>query len=140
VKYLLDTCVLSELTKPQPSPRVIRWLEGVDEHQMGISVLTVGELEKGIERLATSKRKRALRSWLDELIAGYDQKILGITLEIAAEWGRMSAAAELKGQSLPVVDGLIAATARARSLVVVTRNSADMQRTGAQLVDPWAEQ
>lgn len=139
MKYLLDTCVVSELTKPQPSPRVTRWLEAVDERQLALSVLTVGELEKGIERLAVSKRKRALRTWLNELIAGYDQKILGITLEIAAEWGRMSAAAELKGQSLPVVDGLIAATARARNLVIVTRNTTDMQRTGAKLVDPWAE-
>jgi predicted nucleic acid-binding protein len=106
---------------------------------MGISVLTIGELEKGIERLTASKRKRALRSWLDELTAGYDQKILGITLEIAAEWGHLSAAAELKGNSLPVVDGLIAATARTRNLVIVTRNTADMRLTGAKLLDPWVD-
>lgn len=92
-----------------------------------------------IERLATSKRKRALRSWFNELITGYDQKILGVTLEIATEWGRLSAAAELKGHSIPVVDGLIVATARARNLVIVTRNTTDMQRTGAKLLDPWAE-
>jgi predicted nucleic acid-binding protein len=139
VKYLLDTCVVSELTKPQPSPRVTRWLEGIDERQLAISAVTIGELEKGIERLTASKRKHALRTWLNELIAGYDQKILGITLEVAAEWGRISAVAELKGHSLSVIDGLIAATARTRSLVIVTRNTADMRRTGAKLLDPWAE-
>lgn len=139
MKYLLDTCVVSELTKPRPNPGVTRWLEGVDERQLTLSVLTVGELERGIERLPVSKRKRALLTWLSELIAGYDQKILSVTLDIASEWGRLSAAAELKGRSLPVVDGLVAATAQARSLTLVTRNTADMQRTGVKLLDPWAK-
>ncbi|MDX2051826.1 MAG: type II toxin-antitoxin system VapC family toxin [Polyangiaceae bacterium] len=137
MKYLLDTCVVSETTRAQPNQGVMEWLRALDERHLSLSVLTIGELEKGIERLHAGKRRTALRVWLEELKSAYDQKVLDVTLPIAAEWGHMVAEAERRGETLAAIDGLIAATARIHELTLVTRNTADMRRTGALLFDPW---
>jgi toxin FitB len=141
VRYLLDTCVLSEFTKPQPSPRVVAWLAGREEASLLLSVLTFGELQKGIEKLPTSRRRTSLQAWLDhDLRQRFAGRVLDVTEEVALLWGRMQGEAERRGQTLPVIDSLLAATALTHGLVVVTRNEADLGRTGVRVVDPWAEE
>lgn len=137
MKYLLDTCVLSEVTKPEPSKSVVRFLHTADDAALCISVLSLGELEKGVHRLAPGRRKTSLEAWLLELRETYAGRFLDVTSDVALEWGRASAKAEAKGRPIPVVDGLIAATALVHALAVVTRNTADMARTGVRIVDPW---
>lgn len=136
--YLIDTCALSEFTKPQPSAAVVSWFTAVVDGTDFISVLTLGELEKGIARLRPSKRRTAFERWLAEIRVRFAERVLPVDGPVAIEWGRMSARAELAGNPLPVVDALLAATAIVHGLSVVTRNSADIARTGARIVDPWA--
>lgn len=137
MSYLLDTCVVSEPTKPRPAAPVLAWLRSVDAGSMHLSVLTIGELERGIERLADGARKRGLRSWLEELRGEAQERLLPVTDAIATEWGRLLASAEKRGGVLPVVDALIGATAIVHGLTVVTRNTSDIARTGAAILDPW---
>ncbi len=137
--YLLDTCVLSELAKPAPNKRVLEWLEGCEEESLYLSVLTVGEIQKGIARLAAGRRKNALQQWLDrDLLGRFSGRILPVDEETALTWGVAQAAAERRGTPVATVDGLIGATAVAHNLVVVTRNEADLKATGAQVLNPWS--
>jgi predicted nucleic acid-binding protein len=137
MSYLLDTCVVSEQTKPQPATPVVEWLRAVDPEALYLSVLTLGELEKGIERLSAGTRKVKLRKWLEELRAKSAGRIIAIDDPIATQWGHLLARTEGKGAPLPVIDALIGATAIVRGLTVVTRNRSDIARTGAAIVDPW---
>ncbi|WP_394821925.1 type II toxin-antitoxin system VapC family toxin [Pendulispora albinea] len=135
--YLLDTCILSEFTKTYPAAAVDDWLERVPDASQFVSVLTLGEIEKGIQKLPASTRRRKLELWLTEIRTRFQQQTLPIDERVAIEWGRISARAESKGHPLPVVDTLIAATAIVYGLSVVTRNTADMMHTGATIIDPW---
>ena len=137
MSYLVDTCVVSELTRPRPSPAVTAWLGSVDPDSLYVSALTFGELEKGIERLATGSKKTSLRHWAEELRTEWRARSLPVDEVVAIEWGRMLARAETRGKPLPVIDALIAATAIVNGLTVVTRNEADISRTGAAIFDPW---
>jgi predicted nucleic acid-binding protein len=137
VSYLLDTCVVSEPTKPRPAPTVTAWLSEVDPDDLYLSVLTLGELERGIERLADGRKKRGFRTWLERVRAESMDRILAVDDSIATEWGRILAKAEKAGSPLPVIDALIAATAIVRGLTVVTRNTSDIARAGAAILDPW---
>ena len=139
MNYLLDTCVISELIKPRPDKKVIRWIDGVDERKLFLSVLTLGELEKGIARLPESARKEDLRRWLEQdLAARFAGRIIPIDAAVAAAWGRMQGAAELVGVRLPVIDALMAASAQVCRMSVVTRNVADLERCGTTVINPWA--
>jgi predicted nucleic acid-binding protein len=139
VRYLLDTCVISEVTKPRPVGRVLTWLDTQDELALFLSVITFGELQKGISKLPTSRRQRQLQQWVDqELTRRFTGRILGIDREVALRWGTMTAAAEQQGKPLPVLDGLLAATAVVGGLTLVTRNTPHVQATGVALFDPWA--
>lgn len=136
--YLLDTCVLSELAKPRPDAGVVRWLEEVDETALYLSVLTLGELEKGIARLAPSARRRKIEQWVrEDLAARFQGRVLEVDSKVAERWGVLSGAAEARGKPLPVIDALIAATGEVHGLEVVTRNTADLERCGARCVNPW---
>jgi predicted nucleic acid-binding protein len=138
VKYLLDTCVISELTRKQPSEAVLDWMAAQDEACCFLSSLTIGELKKGIDRLPPSHKKTTLQVWLDQdMRQRFAGRILSIDIEVAEQWGLICAHAENRGLSLPVVDGLIAATALAHGLVVVTRNTKDMEPGGVPLLNPW---
>lgn len=138
MSWLLDTCVISEATKKAPQPRVVAWLDEQNEAEFYLSVLTLGEIEKGIARLRHSQQKRRLVHWLrSEVVARFAGRILSVDEEVARVWGRMLADAETRGRSLPTVDSLIAATAVVRHLVVVTRNTSDMRATGVEILDPW---
>lgn len=138
--YLLDTCVLSELAKPRPNAGVLAWLEAADETQLHLSVVTFGELEKGIARLPASARRRKLEQWLrQELAARFDGRLLDVDRKVAQRWGAISGASEARGAPLPVIDALIAATGLVHGLDVVTRNTADLERCGAHCLNPWQE-
>jgi predicted nucleic acid-binding protein len=135
--YLIDTCALSEFTKPRPSTLVEAWFADLEDGTEYVSVLTFGEIEKGIARLKTTRQRAVLERWCSALRDRFGDRVLPVDDAVAREWGRMAARAELAGRPIPVVDGLIAATAIVHGLSVVTRNSSDMARTGAPIVDPW---
>jgi hypothetical protein len=141
MKYLLDTCVISELVKKGPHPAVIRWLDGCDESRLYMSVLTIGELMKGIAKLADGDRRESLQSWVtNDLTIRFEQRLVEIDTEVAWTWGMMLGEAERRGEKLPVIDSLIAATANVHSLTVVTRNVQDMVRCQAKVFNPWENQ
>ena len=138
MKYLLDTCLISELVKKEPHPAVLRWLDEQDEQRLFISVLVLGELNKGVTKLAAGDRKEALLSWMEhDLTERFEGRIVGLDLETAILWGRMQGEAEKAGEKLPVMDSLIAATAMRNGFTVVTRNVRDLQRCGAPVFNPW---
>ena len=138
MKYLLDTCLISELIRKEPHSAVIDWLDAQDEQKLFLSVLNLGELQKGISKLAAGAKKDELQAWVTlDLVERFAGRILDIDLETALCWGRLQGEAEQAGEKLPVMDALIAATAAAHGLVVVTRNVKDMERCKARVVNPW---
>ena len=140
MRYLLDTCVLSEPLKRHPSKRVIEWLKGQDEAQLFLSVITLGELRKGICKLDPGDRRNELDRWIDQdLMDRFAGRVLPVDQEVAGQWGEMSAQAEALGKTLSVLDALIAATSIVFSMTLVTRNTHDMNATGARLLDPWCD-
>lgn len=140
MKFLLDTCLISELVKKEPNAVVLNWLDGCDEQSLFLSVLTPGELQKGISKLSTGARKDALQAWVEhDLVERFAGRILDLDLETALIWGKLQGEAEQKGEKLPVMDSLIAATAIAHGLIVVTRNTRDIERCQARVFNPWVE-
>jgi predicted nucleic acid-binding protein len=140
VKYLLDTCVLSELANPRPNAKVVDWLQRQDSNSLYLSAVTIGELEKGIEKRGDDVRARKLASWLrTDILGSFEDRILPVGREVALEWGRICGAAERIGRKRPAVDALIAATAVVHQLVLVTRNVTDMDGMGAPLFNPFEE-
>lgn len=140
MKYLLDTCVISEVIKPKPNPQVIEWLSKREESTLYLSVLTFGEIEKGIEKAASPERKNKLKLWLEEELKGrFEGRILLIDMDIATKWGELQGKSEMVGKPLPTIDGLIAVTALVNNCIVVTRNISDMKQSTAQLYNPWKD-
>lgn len=138
MRYLLDTCVISELAKPEPNKKVVAWITQNDEENFYLSSLTFGELYKGISKLPPSKRKDNLPQWVEhDLKDRFKTRIIDITLEVAKHWGETQGICESQGRPMPTMDGLIAATGLAHDLTVVTRNIADMQQSGVSLLNPW---
>ena len=136
--FLLDTDVLSELIKPKPDGSVLRWIDETDESILCLSVLTLGEIRNGIARLGRGARRGRLESWLQgDLRTRFQGRGLPIDEAIADRWGTISATAAARGKPLPVVDGLIAATALHHNLTLVTRDSSDVAGTGVATVNPW---
>lgn len=136
--YLLDTCVLSELVKRDPNTSVIAWLAAASDEALRISVISLGELEHGVERLSEGKRKAQLTQWLEGLHRQYAPRILDVTPKVAREWGTLMARAEANGVTLPVMDGWIAATARVHGYSIATRNVSDFVGVGVPVHDPWS--
>ena len=138
MKYLLDTCLISELVKKEPNSAVVNWLDEQDEQTLFLSVLNLGELQKGISKLSDGARKDVLQSWVVlDLIERFTGRILDIDMETALCWGRIQGEAEQAGVKLPVMDSLIAATAAAHGLMIVTRNVRDMEKCGVKVCNPW---
>lgn len=136
--FLLDTNVISEVVRPKPDPRVARWLETHEEDSMFLSVLTLGEIRKGITTLADAPRKTLLEAWFtSDLLERFEGRILPIDHFVAERWGRISGSLATQGFPLPVVDGLLASTALQNNLTLVTRNTRDVLRTGVIVLDPW---
>ena len=139
MNFLLDTCVLSEVVRPKPDKKVIAWLKKQDEETLYISALTFGEIHKGIAKLPSSRRKEPLHQWVEhDLRDRFRNRVLDVTLAVAKVWGKIQGKSELEGQPLPAIAGLIAATALAHGLTVVTRNTVDMEQSGVALLNPWA--
>jgi predicted nucleic acid-binding protein len=138
VKYLFDTCLVSEWTRKKPEAAVRDWLAQCDEESAYLSVLTVGEIQKGIARCGDPARKTSSQKWLDgDLRKRFLGRVLPITEEVAKTWGLFQGEAEARGKSIPSIDGLIAATAAVHNLILVTRNEADMALSGVRIVNPW---
>ncbi|HSN57299.1 MAG TPA: type II toxin-antitoxin system VapC family toxin [Candidatus Sulfomarinibacteraceae bacterium] len=138
MRYLLDTCVLSELVRPKPASNVVRWVGDQDEHRLFLSVVTIGELHKGVAKLPAGTRRARLETWVEVDLAGrFHGRVLPVDGAVAAAWGVMLGEAEAGGVPLPVIDALIGATAKVHGCAVVTRNVADLERTGAHVVNPW---
>ena len=135
MSYLLDTNVVCETFRRRPEPRVTQWLEAVSSDELYLSVLTLGEVRKGIEHLAATPRKSKLLAWLEhELPRWFGERMLPIDANVADRWGYLMAAA---GAAVPAIDGLIAATALTHNLKVVTRNVADFRLPGVEVINPW---
>jgi predicted nucleic acid-binding protein len=135
VSYLLDSNVVSELrTRERADPRVREWFAGVDDPELFLSVLTLGEIRRGIESIHRRDKARALalNRWFHALVHDYEARILPVDQPVAEEWGRMNAVA-----TLPAVDSLLAATARVHGLTVVTRNTKDVARAGVPCLNPF---
>ena len=134
MSFLVDTCALSELSKQKPSPRVSDWFDAAAPESLFISVLTLGEVRKGIERLGDGRRRARITMWLETTLPSwFENRILPVDADVADEWGRLAA----RLRNLPAIDGLIAATALRRRLAVVTRNESDFAATGVDLLNPW---
>ena len=138
MKFLLDTCVISELIKQEPNQKVVEWISNIDEASLFISVLTIGELHKGIEKLPDSRTKSTLHKWVAyDFRTRFQNRIVDFDIQTATIWGKIQAKSELLGKTLPAIDGLIAASGLCHDLVVVTRNIKDMKASGVELLNPW---
>ena len=138
MNYLLDTCVLSEFIKKNPSPKVVKWVSKIEEPHLFISVLTIGEIHKGIEKLPESIKKEKLHKWVNyDLKERFKNRIIDFDIQTATVWGKIQAKSELSGKGMPAIDGQIVATGISYDLTVVTRNIKDMEISGASLLNPW---
>jgi predicted nucleic acid-binding protein len=136
--FLIDTNVPSELTRPQPEPRVTRWLEDTDDDLIYFSVISIGEVCKGLTVHPEAHRRAWLRNWLDkELRPWLADRILPVSEAIAERWGILEGDCQLKGLTINAPDGLIAATALEHDLTLVTRNVKDFAGVGVTIFNPW---
>ena len=135
--YLVDTNVFSELTRPTPLPQVEAFLRR-SKDRVFVSVLSIGEVRKGIALMASSNRRALLEEWLDtEIMPWLGDRVLPVSLRVAERWGDLAAQLKIKGKPRPVVDALLAATAFEHDLIVVTRNVADYDDLGVTVLNPW---
>lgn len=138
MKYLLDTCTISELVKGHPHKNVVDWVSECDEDSVFLSVLTLGEIQKGVVKLRDERRRNKIQRWLDvDLKERFAERLLPVSGEVALTWGIIEGEAEAKGKPIPVIDGLIGATALTYNLTVVTRNIEDISPSGARVLNPW---
>ena len=135
MSYLIDTNVIVELVRREPDAKVVAWFRDVPNSALHLSVLSLGELRKGLELAPERGRRERLRVWLEqELPAWFEERLLPVTKEVADRWGRLTAEV---GRSVPAIDGLLAATALHHGLRVVTRNARDFRLPGVEVVNPW---
>lgn len=139
MKFILDTCVISELIAKYPNPKVVGFVDSLESDDVCLSVITIGEIAKGVEKLPDSKRKQELHSWLKEdLLVRFYGKIIPLDIDILLGWGILIAHLESTGITLPAIDSLISATALTHKLTLVTRNIDDFNGTGVEITNPWA--
>lgn len=140
MNLLLDTNVLSEVRRPTPSPKVLAWLDTIDEDRAFISVASIAELRRGIALLDDGRRRAALAAWLaHDLPARFVERVLPIDRAVAERWGDLMAQSRRSGVALSVMDGFFAATALANDLMLVTRNVKDFAAFGVPLLNPWGD-
>ncbi|MCK9264590.1 MAG: type II toxin-antitoxin system VapC family toxin [Desulfomonilia bacterium] len=138
MKYLLDTCVISELVAKKPNQKVLNWIDSIDPDSAYLSVITIGEIKKGIEKLPDSQRRTTLHAWLTEdLLARFSGRILLIDTGVVLVWGQLAGSLESEGKKMGAIDSLIAASARYNHCSLVTRNEIDFVHTGIAIINPW---
>ena len=135
MSYLLDTNVILELVRPRLSKAVLAWFENIPSEALHISVLTLGEIRKDVERMPDEARREKLRLWLEQELAGwFGTRVLPVDIPVADRWGRLLAR---MGRPVPSIDSLLAATALHHELRLVTRNQKDFDFPGLEVVNPW---
>ena len=137
MSYLLDTNVLSEPRKRSPDPRVLAWFAAIDASELFVSVLTLGEIRNGVERVrrrGDTQQAEIVEQWLEGLKSDFADRFVTITLRVAERWGAMNAE-----RIRPTVDGLLAATALENDLTFVTRDTHGIESTGVRVVNPWTD-
>lgn len=140
MNYILDTNIISELISAQPNQKVIGWLKGLDAKQTFLSVITIGEIRKGIAKLPESLRKKNIQDWFDdELLVQFEERILPLDLSVILLWGELVGELEKKGRKLPPLDSLIAATTKYYNYTLVTRNEKDFDGIEIVVFNPFAE-
>jgi toxin FitB len=138
VRLLLDTNVLSEVTRPAPDARVLGWLDGLDEDRSFISVVSIAKIRRGVALMDEGRKREVLAEWLArDLPQRFEQRVLPVDEPVALAWGDLMGLAKRRGRGLSSMDGLIAATAIARELTLATRNTKDFEGFGLELFDPW---
>jgi predicted nucleic acid-binding protein len=137
VSFLWDTCILSDLGKPNRDPLVVEYLASMHTQDTYISVITVSEIEYGLKRLPAGRRRQQLEDVMEQIISEFSPRILPVSVETARIWGQLSARVRQQGFDVETADGLIAATAMQHGLHVVTRNVKDFEPTGVLIVNPW---
>ena len=138
MNYLVDTCVISEFTRKAPSGRVLKYLNNLNEMDVAISVITIGEIKNGIECVKERKKREVLADWFsDGLLARFKNRTIAIDSGTMVEWGIMTAALKGRGIALPVMDSLIAAQCRQHNLCLITRNVKDFKPADISIVNPW---
>lgn len=140
MKYLLDTCVLSELIKPEPHIQVNEWMINANESELFISVFTIGELRKGIDKLTPGKQRQHLNQWFQEIMEWSENRTLSFEKNAAKKWGSLLAQCESIGRAVPLVDSMIAAIAATNECTVVTRNTKDFSDLEVTVFNPWNDQ
>ena len=138
MRTLLDTCVLSELRRPNGNEGVRCAVAELADEALFMSVISIGEIVKSISLLDSSKRQKALLNWVHRLERDYADRVLSVDLDVVRIWGEITASAQKKGRTVPVCDGLIAATAQRHGLHLMTRNVSDFEPTGVLLINPWS--
>lgn len=138
MRYLLDTNVFSEPTKPHPNPGVLYWAESQPRDALAVSTVSLGEVRRGLDLLAHGNRRAALERWLKVVIREqFRGRVFAVGKEVAQMWGRLTAADQKRGLVLPVVDGMLLATAAVHGLTIVTRNERDFVDRGVPVINPW---
>jgi toxin FitB len=138
--YLLDTCTISELVVKQPSPTVLDWFTQQPPESLYLSVVTIGEITKGIQKMPPSRRRSDLEIWLNhDLLVQFQSRIIDVDLAIITIWGELTGRLETQGRRLPTMDSLIAATTLQKGFTLVTRNEKDFTGTGVTLINPFTE-
>jgi len=138
VAYLLDTCTISEMVAVKPNPKVLSWFQSQNEEMLFLSIITVGEIEKGIYQLPASKKRTLLETWLfDDLAPNFHGRILEINRKLITAWAKMIADLKMKGVVRPSFDSLIEATALHHQLILVTRNVKNFQYSSVTILNPW---
>ncbi|PBC05517.1 type II toxin-antitoxin system VapC family toxin [Mesorhizobium sp. WSM3860] len=138
MRLLLDTNVLSEVTRPAPDARVLEWLDGLDEDRSFISVVSIAEIRRGVALMNEGRKREALAEWLArDLPQRFEHRVLPVDESVALAWGDLMGLAKRRGRGLSSMDGLIAATAIAQQLTLATHNTKDFEGLGIELFDPW---
>lgn len=137
MSYLLDTCVVSELSRPRPNPGVVAWMSEADAASLHLSAITIAEVRRGTLRLPVGKRRTSLSEWSENLRQCFAGRALPIDETVALRWAEIATRAEQSGRPGSFADGLIAATALDRGLTLVTRNVTDFEPFGVSLLNPW---
>ncbi|MBX9880227.1 MAG: type II toxin-antitoxin system VapC family toxin [Candidatus Obscuribacterales bacterium] len=138
MSFLLDTCVVSEFVAPRPNQAVTKWLHDLVEESAYLSVVTIGEIRRGISRTPSVKRRDMLAKWLhEELLIRFDNRILPLDTGVLLDWGEFTGSLANEGRPMPIMDSLIAATAVHHGLTVVTRDTEDFSRARVRVFNPW---